>query len=459
MRFHFHLPKAHARDMTVGSIPLQIIQFAIPLMLGNMFQMLYNTVDVWVVGQYVGKEALAAVGSTSMITNMAIFFFNGFSIGASVLIGHHFGAKNEELLHHTIETTMATAFILSALFTIVGILSVQPMLVLMKTPSDVMQSATTYLRIYFVGISGLLIYNLGSAILRAVGNTIYPLIFLAITSVLNTVLDLFFVIVLGAGIAGVAYATIISQIISALLVLLMLMNTKEVYRFTWHDIKIKWNILRDIVSIGLPAGIQSIITSLSNIFVQSYINSFGSDCMAGWGCYDKLDHFITLPMQSVSMSTTAFVSQNIGAQQEERSEKGIRFSIALSVGITMSIGAILYVFANMAIGFFTREASVIEYGVMFFRNNVFFLAANCINFILASALRGHGDSKAPMLIMISSFVLIRQCYLFIINTVFTASAALVGFGYPVGWLACLMIEVPYYFFVHKPRVKKYSPVS
>ena len=454
MRFHLHLPKTHARDMTSGPIPVQIIQFAVPLMMGNLFQMLYNTVDMWVVGRYVGKEALAAVGSTAMITNMAVFFFNGFSIGASVLIGHHFGAKNKEMLHETIETTMTTAFILSAFFTLVGVLSVRPMLHLMKTPDDVIDSSVIYLRIYFSGISGLLIYNLGSAILRAVGNTIYPLIFLTITSVLNTFLDLCFVIVLGAGIAGVAYATILSQAISAGLVLMMLTRTKDVYQFVWKDIKIRFDILRNIISIGLPAGIQSIITSLSNIFVQSYINSFGSDCMAGWGCYDKLDHFITLPMQSVSMSTTAFVSQNIGAKQHGRAQSGVKFSIMLSVSITMIIGSILFIFIGSAISFFTKEKAVIEYGSMFFRNNVYFLAANCVNFILASALRGNGDSKGPMVIMITSFVVIRQIYLYVLNNYFVATAALVGFGYPVGWLACLVIELTYYFWKRKKLVSE-----
>ena len=293
-----------ARDMTRGSIVKQIILFALPLMLGNVFQMLYNTVDSIVVGNFVGKEALAAVGSTTMIVNMLVFFFNGFSVGAGVIIAQHFGARDLQRLHTAVETTMTVTLVFCALFTAIGVAGVRPMLRLMSTPEDVLDDATTYLTIYFWGFSGLLIYNIGSGILRAVGDTTRPLIFLALTSLLNIVLDLTFVIGLHAGIAGVAYATILSQFVSAGLILALLTRTHDIYRLSWRDLGINPSVLRRIFAVGLPAGIQSVITAFSNIFVQSYVNFFGSSVMAGWASYNKLDQFIMLPIQSTAMAAT-----------------------------------------------------------------------------------------------------------------------------------------------------------
>ena len=255
--------KTTTRDMTTGNIAKEIMLFALPLMFGNIFQMLYNTVDSIVVGNYVSTEALAAVGATTMIVNMAVFFFNGFSIGAGVIIGRYFGAKNMERLHDSIETTMATTFVCCVLFTIIGILGVPFMLNFMATPDDVMADASIYLRTYFAGIAGLLIYNIGSGILRAVGDTRRPLYFLVLTSVINIGLDLLFVLQFHLGIFGVALATIISQFISAGLTLLLLLRTKDVYRLTLHDCRIDPQMLRQILAVGLPAGIQSVITAFS----------------------------------------------------------------------------------------------------------------------------------------------------------------------------------------------------
>ena len=222
---------SRTRNMTRGPILTQVIAFSLPLMLGNAFQMLYNTVDSIVVGNFVGKEALAAVGSTTMITNMFVFFFNGFSVGAGVLIAQYFGAQEEEKLHDAIGTTMALTFLLSVIFTVVGVLGVKPMLVFMSTPDDVFSDATVYLTIYLAGISGLLIYNMGSGILRAVGDTVRPLLFLILTTIINIFLDIFFVVGLHMGVAGVAFATVISQMISAVLILLLLSTTGEIYSF------------------------------------------------------------------------------------------------------------------------------------------------------------------------------------------------------------------------------------
>lgn len=437
--------KTSVRDMTQGSIMKQVVLFALPLMLGNVFQMLYNTVDSVVVGRFVGTQALAAVGATTMVVNIMVFFFNGFATGAGVVIARYFGAKDMKKLHESIETTMAATFVLCLLFTVGGVLSVDFMLRFMATPEDVYENAKIYLQIYIAGISGLLIYNMGSGILRAVGDTKRPLYFLILTSVLNIVLDLLFVLKLKLGIAGVAYATIIAQMVSAILTMLLLTGSKDIYRLTWKDLRIDGGILGQIIAVGLPTGIQSVLTSFSNVFVQSYINSFGSDVMAGWSAYNKLDQFVFLPIQSLSMAATTFVSQNIGAGKQERADRGSYATVGLALGVTAVIVSGVYVFAGTAVSLFTSDEAVIAFGVMFLHTNSFFLLFNCINHVLAGALRGRGDSKAPMIIMLLTFVGVRQCYLYVLTHYIVNAAKWVGFGYPVGWMFCCVIEVSYYF--------------
>ena len=395
---------------------------------------------------------MAAVGSTTMIVNMMVFFFNGFSTGAGVVISNYFGARDMKTLHKAVETTMATTFVLSLLFTVAGVAAVKPMLRFMATPEDVFDQAVIYLQIYIGGISGLLVYNMGSGILRAVGDTMRPLYFLILTSVLNIILDLLFVVGLHSGIAGVAWATILSQFISAFLILWLLTRSEDVYRLTWNDLKIDLRILRGIFAVGLPAGIQSVITAFSNVFVQAYVNSFGSSCMAGGSCYNKLDQFIMLPMQSMAMAATTFVSQNIGAGKEQRADKGTVVTVGMSVGVTAVIVALLCIFAAPAVGLFSPDEAVIEFGVLFIRANCFFLLFNCVNHVLAGALRGRGDSKGPMIIMLLAFVGIRQVYLFLVTRFIANTPFLVGFGYPVGWTTCCIIEVAYFFLRwRKPR--------
>ncbi len=437
--------RSSARDMTTGNIFLLLIEFSVPLIIGNLFQMMYNTVDSLVVGNFVGKEALAAVGSTTMIVNMLVFFFNGVSVGAGVVISRYYGAKDRNSLHRAVETTIFVTFVCGVLFTVIGMLLVRPMLVFMATPDDVMDAATVYLRIYFAGIIGLLVYNMGSGILRAVGDTRRPLLFLIFTSVVNAILDLVFVVVFRAGIAGVAYATIIAQFISAVMVLVLLSRTTDEYRLTWRDLRCDMPILGQIFMIGLPAGIQSVITAFSNVFVQSYINSFGSACMAGWSCYNKLDMFIMLPMQSIAQAATTFVGQNIGAGKNDRVNKGTVDSMLLAVEVTAGIAVFLFVFAAPATRLFISDADVIRYGAMFLQTNVFFMLFNCVNHTLAGALRGRGDSTGPMVIMLLNFVAVRQVYLFIMTRFISNTERLVGFSYPVGWTACCIMEVAYFY--------------
>ena len=444
--------------MTAGSIWKLLIEFSVPLIIGNLFQMMYNTVDSLVVGNFVGKEALAAVGSTTMIVNIMVFFFNGFSVGAGVVISRFYGAKDHDGLHRAIETTMFVTFLFGLASTFVGILLVRPMLLLMSTPDDVMESAGIYLRIYFSGMMGLMIYNMGSGILRAVGDTKRPLYFLIFTSVVNVILDLLFVLAFKMGVAGVALATIISQFVSALLVLRLLLRTKDIYYFSWNDLKCSGKIFKDILLIGLPTGIQSVITAFSNVFVQSYVNYFGSACMAGWSCYNKLDTFIMLPVQSMSSAATTFVGQNMGAKKYDRVNKGTVQALVLIVAITGVISAFLFFFAEPASRLFIDDNEVIQFSVMFLRTNVFILLFNCVSHTLAGALRGRGDSTGPMVIMISCYVGVRQIYLYVLTHFISNTARLVGFSYPVGWVTCAVVEVTYFYF-RWVRKKKNVPAN
>lgn len=437
--------KPGAVDMTSGSIIRLLISFAVPLLLGNLFQQLYNTVDILVVGNFVGTQALAAVGSTTNIINTIIMFFNGVSIGAGVIISRYYGAHDDEKLHLAVETTLALTFISGALCTALGVYLSPFLLRFMATPDDVLPEASVYLKIYFSGVSGLLIYNMGSAILRAVGDTRRPLMFLVFSSFLNIGLDLLFVISFRLGIAGVAYATILSQFISALLVLFILTRTRDNYGFVWKDICINKTMLKQILIVGFPTGLQQSITSFSNVYVQSYINSFGSSCMAGWSCYTKIDQFIFLPLQSMSQAATTFVSQNIGAKNVRRAKQGSNTALALSASIIFCSACIIWLFAPGMVSLFNKDPEVLYFGTLFLRLCVFFTLTACVTQVYAGTLRGIGDAKTPMVIMLLSYVLFRQIYLYLITKVMN-NPYTVALGYPAGWIVCSLLTWLYYKF-------------
>lgn len=444
-----------ALDMTRGPIAGLLVRFAVPLLIGNVFQMLYNTVDALIVGNFVGKEALAAVGSTSSIVNMLVMFFNGVSIGAGVIISQHYGAKDDGRLHRSIETTMALTGITAVLFTGIGIAGAPFMLRLMATPDDVLPEAICYLKIYFAGLSGLLIYNMGSGILRAVGDTKRPLYFLLLSSVMNVILDLLFVVIWHMGIAGVGLATVLSQMVSAALILWMLIKSKENYRYVLKDTAIDKKLLLQILEIGLPTGFQSMLTQFSNAFAQSYINCFGSDVMAGWSCFNKLDQIVFLPINSMGQSTTTFVGQNCGAGLWSRVKNGTRISLLLSMGVTAVFSFILFVLARPLTAMFTRDAAVISYGVQFINLTLVFRQFNCVNHILAGTIRGRKDSKGPMVIMIFSFVVVRQIYLYISSGI-TQNIYVAGMGWPVGWVVSSLLMAVYYYlkYIKSERAEK-----
>jgi len=432
-------------DMTTGPIVKLLVLFALPLLLGNLFQQLYNTVDSLVVGNFVGTEALAAVGSTTSIINTVVRFFNGVSIGAGVIISRYYGAHDDEKLSLSVATTLAFTLLCSIFFTAFGVAAAPRLLKLMSTPDDVMGPASLYLKIYFSGVAGLLVYNMGSAVLRAVGDTTRPLWFLCFSSVMNICLDLLFVIVFQMGIAGVAYATIISQFVSAVLVFLVILRDKETFHFNFKDLTINGPMVKQILIIGFPAGLQQSLTAFSNVYVQSYVNSFGSSCMAGWSCYTKIDQFIFLPIQSMGQAATTFVSQNVGAKNLKRAKKGTIQGLFMAALVTFSTAALLWTFAPFMVSLFNREPDVVYHGVFFIRLCVFFTVFCCLNQVLSGALRGIGDSKTPMFIMLFSFVLFRQVYLYAATSI-SRNLYTVGMGYPIGWIMCSVLICLYYFF-------------
>jgi len=431
-------------DMTQGPIMSQLIQFAIPMMLGLLFQQLYNTVDIIVVGQFVGKAALAAVGSTSSILNTLVGFSAGLATGSSVVISQCYGAHDAKGLRQAVHTTVGVTFILSVVFTALGTALVDPLLRLMSTPADVFGEARIYLRIYFSGLIGLLFYNMGAGVLRAVGDSSRPLYFLIFSALLNIALDLLFVIGFHMGVAGVGYATILSQAISAVLVLTVLTREHSAYGIRWKELRIHKDMLRRILSIGLPAAVQQAITSFSNVFVQSYVNHFGSACMAGWSSYNKLDAFLFIPPQAIGMAITTFVGQNCGAGQMQRARKGVAKALGMCVSITAAMAAVVMLFANTFIRMFTSEADVMAYGVRFIRMISPFYVATGFNQIYAGALRGIGNAKTPMAIMLFSFVLFRQVFLFAVKMLGN-SLTWISMAYPVGWIMCSTLLAIFYY--------------
>ena len=448
--------RRQSMDMTEGSIARQLISFAFPLLIGNLFQQLYNTVDTWVVGNFVSDNAFAAVGSMGPIVNMFIGFFLGFATGAGALISQNFGAKNEDAIEKLVHTSIVATFVIGLIFTVSGHLLTPLLLDFAKIPEAVRPEAKTYLSIYFSGIMGLVFYNMGAAILRAVGDSKRPFYFLVVCAVMNTVLDLVFVLGFGMKVEGVAWATVISQAVSAILIVISLMRTKTCVRLQFRKLKVNWHLLGRIVSLGIPSALQVSITSFSNIFVQSYINFFGPNCMSGYTAYSKIDMLLFLPAQSVSMATTTFVGQNLGCGQVKRARQGVTASILISAGVTTALMIPVLIFSGDVVRFFTTQQDSIYYGTLFLRYITPFYILTCFTQVFASALRGAGNSRAPMVIMLSSYVAFRQVYLAIMSTVWNEVIP-IAMGYPLGWILSCTIFVIYYYKV--PLDKYFKPVD
>ena len=436
--------------MTKGRIWPVLLMFTMPLLLENTLQLLYYTTDSVIVGQYVGMSALAAVSATTHICGMLVRFFNGTATGAGVVISRALGAGDRERLRESVSTTIVLTAIGCVMLTVFGVSLSAWFLRITSAPDDVFRDADVYLKIYFGGISGLLFYNDGGAILRAMGDTKRPLYFLIFCSVLNIVLDLVFVRVFGWGIAGVAVATILAQALSALLVM------KAVADSTGAFVKLKMSpeLAGEILRIGLPFGIQMAVVAFSNVFVQGYINAFGTAYIAGWGVYVKLDQYMMLPIQSMGQAVTVFAGQNLGAGKRDRAKSGTWTALWMMLAISSGVASMLYVYAPFLSSLFSPDAKVIEYGSLFIRMCSPIATVTCFNQILAGYLRGDGESRMPMIITLCTHVFFRQIYLYVMTRLIPENVYVVGFGYPAGWILCAVIMTVYYF-VHQRRRKKF----
>ena len=430
--------------MTEGNIPRHLISFAIPLLIGNLFQMMYNMVDTWVVGHFVSDAAFSAVGTLGSVTNLMIGCFMGLTSGAGVVISRFFGAKKYDRVKSAVNTSVVMTVVLCIAFTVLGLALIPVFLKILDMPSDVRAEAVIYLGIWFSGISGLMIYNMGSAIMRAVGDSRRPFIYLVVAAITNTALDLLFVIVFKWGVAGVAIATVIAQALSATLTVISLHKEESCVKITFTGIRAEGELVREIVRVGFPAALQMAITSFSNIFVQSYINYFDKFAMGGWTAYSKIDQLILLPMQSISLASTTFVGQNLGKGNEQRARKGVSTALLLAVTSTVILMIPVMIFAPQAVAFFNKEAAVVEFGTLFIRWLSPFYVLCCLNQIYAGALRGSGNTTAPMGIMLISFVLFRQIYLFVMANYISNTILPIAMAYPAGWFLCSTLMFIYF---------------
>ena len=438
-------------DMTQGSIPINILKFAFPLLLGNLFQQLYNMVDMWVIGQTDNVDAFAAVGNVGPVINMLIGFFMGLASGAGVIISQYYGAKNEKKVNEVAHTSIALTLVMAVAFTILGVALTPVLLKLMlnsqEGASTVYPYAKTYLTIYFSGVIGLMIYNMGAGILRAIGDSTRPFYFLVVSAITNIILDLVFVFGCDMGVEGVALATVIAQLLSAILTIITLMKTSTCVKFSIKKLNLNIHILKNIFSIGLPAALQMMITALSNVFVQSYVsgvNGVQAHCLGGWTTYSKIDAFIFLPVQSISLAATTLVGQNLGNGDINRAKKGTYIAFGMSFVINAAVIAVVMIFAHYLAAFFEDDPNVVYYAELLLLNITPFYIFCSVNQVFAAALRGAGNTRAPMFIMIGSFVLFRQIYLFVVANYISNEILPIAFGYPAGWFLCCVITLIYY---------------
>lgn len=446
--------KENVNRITEGVIWKQILVFFFPLLLGTFFQQLYNTADAVVVGRFVGKEALSAVGGTTgTLINLFVGFFVGVSTGATVTISQFYGAKHEEEVNHAVHTAVAMAIVGGAAIMLIGILGAPIALRWMGTPEEVMPYSLTYIRIYFGGVIANLFYNIGAAILRAIGDSKRPLYFLITSCFLNIVLDLLFVVVFHWGVMGVAVATVLSQVCSAVLVFLTLNRTKECYRLQPSKIRFHKELLKKIIRIGIPAGFQSLMYSSSNIIIQSGINSFGTDTMAAWTAYAKIDGIFWMTMNAFGISITTFVGQNYGAGKTDRIKKGVRVCLKMCLTVAVFLSVIMYFGGPYVYYLFTDDASVLKIGIGILR----FLVPAFFTYvpieILSGSLRGMGNSLIPMILTALGVCLLRVVWIFTAVRIWRDINVLI-LSYPLAWVVTSIFFIIYFLYYTRKHLYK-----
>ncbi|QSX07325.1 MATE family efflux transporter [Sedimentibacter sp. zth1] len=429
--------------MTEGKIYSKIIKFALPMFWGNLFQQLYNIVDALVVGNFVGRDALAAISSTGSLIFLMVGFFGGVFSGVGVVISKYFGARDLENVKKSVGNAMAFGIISGVILTIVGTVFTPHILRLMGTPESVFSNAVLYVRIYFSGAIFIVMYNTANGIFQAVGDSKHPLYFLITSSIVNVMLDLLFVAILKMGVMGAAFATVISQAVSVVLAFHRLTKVKDVYKVEFKNIHIDKEILKEMLLIGFPSGIQNSVIALANLVVQSNINGFGPVAMAACGSYSKIEGFAFIPITSFAMSMTTFTSQNIGAKQYERVKKGAKYGIMTSVALAEIVGLIFFIFAPIFIGLFSKESEVILIGTKQARTISLFYFLLAFSHSIAGILRGAGKSKIPMFTMLICWCIIRVSYI-TVATHFINDIKVIFWAYPLTWSLSSILFLIYY---------------
>lgn len=428
--------------LTEGSIAKGIVSFAIPMFLGNLFQQLYNVADSLIVGNFLGSDSLAAVTSTSSLVFLLVGFFNGLAMGAGVVIAQYYGAKDHQNLRLAVHTDIAFGVVCGVLLTVLGVVFSPQILKWMGTPRDVMKGSLGYLRVYFLGSLAVVLYNVCTGILQAVGDSKHPLYYLIASSCTNVVLDLLFCGVFRLGVEYAGLATILSQFLSVILCMRRLMKSDEVYQVSLKKIRIHGRMLGQMIHIGLPAGMQNSIISLANVVVQSNINSFGEMAMAGCGSYSKIEGFGFLPITCFSMAITTFVGQNLGAGNKERVKKGAKFGIGCALLLAETVGVLIYAFIPYLIMLFNRNEQVISYGTLQARTVTLFYFLLAFSHMAAAILRGAGKSVIPMLVMLASWCVFRISYITVVAKLFD-SIRWIFLAYPITWTMSTIIFLIY----------------
>ena len=440
-------------QITEGIIWRQLLLFFFPIVFGTFFQQLYNTIDTVIVGQFVGKAALASVGgSATQLINLVVGFFTGLSSGASVVIAQFFGAKDERSVKESLHTAYAFSILGSIVISALGIGLAPQLLRWMNTPEELLADCTLYLRIYFAGILFVFIFNVGSSILRAVGDSKNPLYYLIACCFINIFLDLLFVIVFHLGVAGVAYATFLSQAISALLVTHKLMTSHSILTLKIRDIRLHKNVLKSQLWIGLPAGFQSVMYSISNVIIQAALNRFGTDTVAAWSAYGKLDAIFWMVSGAIGISITTFVGQNYGARKYDRVHKSVRICLGIDSIISVILIVFLMLFRVPLFRLFTQDPSVIRIG-----SDMLALITPCYIFfvfieVLAGALRGMGDVMIPTLITLLGVCVLRLIWIAVVLQISPTVNAII-YSYPVTWIATAVLFIIYYLYKKKRILK------
>ena len=444
--------------MTEGSVWRHIVRFAMPVFWGNLFQQLYNVVDSLVVGNFLGSDALAAVGSSGSLIFLLVGLFSGIFTGASVVISRYFGAHDEGNMRVAIHTTVAFGLAAGVVLSVAGVFLTPAILRWMGTPESVLPNSIVYFRIYFSGVIFVVLYNTATGIFQAVGDSRHPLYYLIVSSSLNVVLDLLFVAGLGMGVDGAALATVLSQAASAVLGLRRLMNTTGAYRVWPRKVRFNLPMLRQVLTMGIPSGIQNSIIAIANVVVQSSINLYGAMAVAGCGAYSKIEGFDFLPISSFALALATFIGQNLGAKEYERARRGARFGVLASLLLSELIGGAIYLLAPALISLFNGDPQVVAYGALQARTVTLFYFLLAFSHCIAGVMRGAGRAVVPMVVMLVCWCVIRVAYITLVARD-SGNIQMIFWAYPMTWTLSSIAFLIYYLKADWPHYLDQKPAK